>query len=150
VPKGTAGERAELLVAAGYWAIPDGATHVKTDAPAGTALHVKDVVRGPFSIVAKHGRRVWLVAEKLLGLRRAKEDARAYALAHGGKRLVVYILDGRVKAIGAVTPNPGHYIPLSPNQKVCASKYISEEVATGKYPRAQAVAIGLSRARAGC
>lgn len=150
VPAGQAEARAELLVAAGYWAEPDGSRHVRTDAPSGTALHVKDTVRGPFSLVAKNGRRVWLVAEKILGFRRAKEDARTYALAHGSKRLVVYVLDGRVKAIGAVTANPGHYVPLSAAQKVCASKYISEETNTGKYPREQAIAIGLSRARQAC
>lgn len=150
MPAGQATERAELLVAAGYWAEPDGSTHVKTDAPADTALHVRETVRGPFSLVAKNRKRVWMVAEKILGFKRAKEDAKAYALAHGGKSLAVYIIDGCAKAIGAVTPNPGHYIPLSPAQKVCASKYIKEEFATGKYPRAQAVAIGISRARQGC
>lgn len=29
-----------------------------------------------------------------------------------------------------------------------ASKYVAEEVRTGKYPRKQAIAIGISRARA--
>jgi hypothetical protein len=33
------------------------------------------------------------------------------------------------------------------NTRKLASKYIAEEVATGQYPRSQAVAIGISRAK---
>jgi dethiobiotin synthetase len=39
---------------------------------------------------------------------------------------------------------------LTAGQKACASKFIAEEMETGKYPRAQAVAIGISRARRNC
>lgn len=37
---------------------------------------------------------------------------------------------------------------LTGSTRALASKYIAEEVATGKYPRRQAIAIGISRARA--
>jgi hypothetical protein len=150
VPHGSARDYADLLVAAGFFAEAVGKDRVRTDAHRGARILVREAVKGPFSLVARNRRRVWLVEERIAGLARAKDDARTYALAHGGKDLVVYIVDRSSKAIGAVTPNPGHYIPLTPNQKVCASKYISEEVATRKYARAQAVAIGLSRARKEC
>ena len=39
------------------------------------------------------------------------------------------------------------YAKLRGRARALASKYVAEEVATGKYPRKQAVAIGLSRAR---
>jgi len=37
---------------------------------------------------------------------------------------------------------------LTGRARVLASKYIAEEVVTSKYPRRQAIAIGISRARA--
>jgi hypothetical protein len=37
---------------------------------------------------------------------------------------------------------------LTGKTRTLASKFIAEEVRTGKYPREQAVAIGISRARA--
>lgn len=37
---------------------------------------------------------------------------------------------------------------LKGKAQTLASKYIAEEIETGKYPRQQAIAIGLSRARA--
>jgi hypothetical protein len=37
---------------------------------------------------------------------------------------------------------------LTGKTKVLAGKFIAEEVETGKYPRRQAIAIGISRARA--
>lgn len=40
------------------------------------------------------------------------------------------------------------YPKLTPRERDLASEYIAEEVRTGKYPRAQAIAIGISRARA--
>lgn len=39
---------------------------------------------------------------------------------------------------------------LTAGQKDCASRFIAEEISTGKYPRKQAIAIGLSRARKTC
>ena len=38
---------------------------------------------------------------------------------------------------------------LTTKEKRLASRYIAEEIETGKYPRKQAIAIGISRARAG-
>ena len=38
---------------------------------------------------------------------------------------------------------------LTAREKKLASRYIAEEIETGKYPRKQAIAIGISRARAG-
>ena len=38
---------------------------------------------------------------------------------------------------------------LTSKEKKLASQYIAEEIETGKYPRKQAIAIGISRARAG-
>ena len=40
------------------------------------------------------------------------------------------------------------YPKLSPKEKGLASKYIAEEMDTGQYPRKQAIAIGINRARA--
>ena len=37
---------------------------------------------------------------------------------------------------------------LTVKEKRLASQYIPEEIETGKYPRKQAIAIGISRARA--
>lgn len=37
---------------------------------------------------------------------------------------------------------------LTGKARTLASKFIAEEVETGKYPRKQAIAIGISRARA--
>jgi hypothetical protein len=36
---------------------------------------------------------------------------------------------------------------LTTKEKRLASRYIAEEIETGKYPRKQAIAIGISRAR---
>ena len=36
---------------------------------------------------------------------------------------------------------------LTSKEKKLASQYIAEEIETGKYPRKQAIAIGISRAR---
>ena len=38
---------------------------------------------------------------------------------------------------------------LTAGEKKLASRYIAEEIETGKYPRKQAIAIGISRAKAG-
>ena len=38
---------------------------------------------------------------------------------------------------------------LTDREKKLASQYIAEEIETGKYPRKQAIAIGISRARDG-
>ena len=40
------------------------------------------------------------------------------------------------------------YPKLTPREKRLASKYIAEEVETGQYPCKQAIAIGISRAKA--
>ena len=40
------------------------------------------------------------------------------------------------------------YPKLTPKEIGLASKYIAEEIETGQYPRKQAIAIGISRARA--
>jgi hypothetical protein len=40
-----------------------------------------------------------------------------------------------------------HPTPLTARQQELASKYIAEEIATGAYSRAQAIAIGINRAR---
>jgi hypothetical protein len=40
------------------------------------------------------------------------------------------------------------YPKLSPREKRLASGYIAEEMQTGQYPRKQAIAIGISQARA--
>ena len=37
---------------------------------------------------------------------------------------------------------------LTAKEKRLSSRYIAEEIETGKYPRKQAIAIGISRARA--
>ena len=37
---------------------------------------------------------------------------------------------------------------LTAREKKLASRYIAEEIETGKYPRKQAIAIGISRAKA--
>jgi hypothetical protein len=37
---------------------------------------------------------------------------------------------------------------LTTGEKKLASRYIAEEIETGRYPRKQAIAIGISRARA--
>ena len=42
-----------------------------------------------------------------------------------------------------------HPTPLTKAQQELANKYIAEEIATGAYSRAQAIAIGISRARKG-
>jgi hypothetical protein len=38
---------------------------------------------------------------------------------------------------------------LTAEERKLASRYIAEEIETGKYPHKQAIAIGISRARAG-
>ena len=40
-----------------------------------------------------------------------------------------------------------HPTPLTKAQQELANKYIAEEISTGAYSRAQAIAIGISRAR---
>jgi hypothetical protein len=38
---------------------------------------------------------------------------------------------------------------LTGRERKLASRYIAEEIETGRYPRKQAIAIGISRAKAG-
>ncbi len=48
---------------------------------------------------------------------------------------------------GPPMKNKKRYPKLAPGEKKLASRYIAEEVETGQYPRKQAIAIGISRAR---
>lgn len=61
-----------------------------------------------------------------------------------GDETVVHFKDGTSRQFS------GERAPLTPAQRTCATRFIAEEVRTGRYPRYQAVAVGLARARREC
>jgi len=116
-----------------------------------TSLNKGDLAKLIFK-KGKDGERMWVKITKRSGTGAKaqyegkldnspsllKNLKRGAAVAFGPR----HVIDAVVKGHG--------YTPLSKGQQECASTFIGQEMRTDKYPRKQAVAIGMSRARREC